>query len=88
MYGANFAISAVYEMCHQLPFPLSTRVFSVLVVTAKTGQDEFVVVQAPIDIRSLPQAFYSNGRNAREGDSALKRKTPVLGYELPQLDRF
>ena len=71
--------STVYEMCHQLPFPLWPRVFPVLVITAKTGRFEFIVVQMAVDIHSLPEAFYSNGRNIQEGDSAVKRKKPVSG---------
>lgn len=67
-------------MCHKLPFPLSTRVFPVLVITAKKGSQGFVVVQVPVNIASLPEALYSNGRNLREGDSGLKRKKPTLGY--------
>lgn len=69
----------VYEMCHKLPFPLSPRVFPVLVVTAKQGPSSFIVVQIPVDLEPLPEAFYSNGRNLQEGDSALKKKKPVLG---------
>ena len=72
-------VNIVYEMCHELPFPLSPRVFSILVVTAKTGRFDFIIAQIPVDIRSLPEAFYSNGRNIREGDSALKRKKTILG---------
>lgn len=68
-------------MGHELPAMLSNRVFPVLVVTAKRGKHSFVVVQIPVDISSLTVAMYSNGRNLREGDSALKRKKPVLGYE-------
>ncbi|KAI4198545.1 MAG: hypothetical protein LQ346_002748 [Caloplaca aetnensis] len=71
---------SIFEMCHKLPPPLSTRVFPVVVITARTGKDAFIVVQRPVDIRSLPEAFYSNGRNLREGDSHLKRKSPVLGF--------
>ncbi|KAL8764037.1 MAG: hypothetical protein Q9184_000325 [Pyrenodesmia sp. 2 TL-2023] len=70
---------SIYEMCHKLPSPLSTRVFPVLVVTARTGKNAFIVVQRPVDIESHPEAFYSNGRNLQEGDSYLKRKKPVLG---------
>lgn len=66
-------------MCHKLPPPLSTRVFPVLVVTAKTGKNAFIIVQRPVDIESHRDAFYSNGRNLQEGDSDLKRKKPVLG---------
>ena len=60
---------------------LSNRVFPVLVVTAKKGKHSFIIVQIPVDISGLETAMYSNGRNLREGDSALKRKKPVLGYE-------
>ena len=60
---------------------LSNRVFPVLVVTAKRGKHAFVVVQIPVDISGLTVAMYSNGRNLNEGDSAVKRKKPVLGYE-------
>lgn len=67
-------------MCHKLPFPLYPRVFSVLVITAKTGREASIDMQIPIDIRALPEAFYSNGRNLKEGDSAQKRKRPVLGF--------
>ena len=68
-------------MGHKLPAMLSNRVFPVLVVTAKRGKHSFVVVQIPVDISSLTAAMYSNGRNLHEGDCALKRKKPVLGYE-------
>lgn len=70
----------VYEMCHKLPFPLSPRVFPVLVITARTGPESFVIVQIPVDLTKLPKAFYSNGRNIKEGNSELKRKKPTLGY--------
>ncbi len=58
---------------------MSPRVFPVLVVTAKTDRFSFIVVQIPVSVESLPDAFYSNGRNVREGDSALTRKKSVLG---------
>lgn len=67
-------------MCHQLPPPLNIRVFPELVISAKAGRFESIIVHIPIDIRKLPEALYSNGRNFREGDSDLKRKTPVLGF--------
>lgn len=60
---------------------LSNRVFPVLVVTANKGKHSFVVVQIPVDISSLTAAMYSNGRNLQEGDSAVKQKKPILGYE-------
>ncbi|MCJ1464693.1 hypothetical protein MMC07_003306 [Pseudocyphellaria aurata] len=69
----------IYEICHRLPFPLSPRAFPELVVTAKTGPLSFIVVQIPVNISSLPEAFYSNARNSKEGDTEIKRKRPVLG---------
>lgn len=71
--------SAVYEMCHKLPFPLAPRVFPVLVVHALTGQDGFVVVQVPINLKRLSVSFYSNRVNEKRGDSVVKRKKPVFG---------
>ena len=59
---------------------MAPRVFPVLVVTAQTGARQFIVVQIPVNLESLPEAFYSNGRNLKEGTSALQRKKPVLGY--------
>ncbi|KAL9638567.1 MAG: hypothetical protein Q9204_001450 [Flavoplaca sp. TL-2023a] len=70
---------SIFEMCHKLPFPLSKRVFSVLVITATTGREDFVVVQLPVEIGTLQEAFYSNGRNLTEGSTALKRKKPIMG---------
>ena len=67
-------------MCHKLPLPLSPRVFPVLVITAKTGQDELVVAQIPVNIQSLQAAFYSNRRNEHQADTSLKRKRMVIGY--------
>ena len=68
-------------MCHELPAMLSNRVFPVLVLTAKRGKHAFVIVQIPVDVSGLTGAMYSNGRNLQEGDSTVKRKKPVLGYE-------
>lgn len=67
-------------MCHKLPFPLSTRVFPVLVITATTGEQDFIVVQLPVEIGTIQEAFYSNGRNLTDGSSALKRKRPIMGF--------
>lgn len=66
-------------MCHKLPFPLAPRVFPVLVVHALTGQDGFVVVQVPINLKKLSVSFYSNRVNEKQGDSVVKRKKPVFG---------
>lgn len=49
-------------------------------MTAKTGPFSFIVVQIPVNVSSLHEAFYSSGRNLKEGDTEIKRKRPVLGY--------
>lgn len=67
-------------MCHELPAMLLNRVFPVVVLTAKTGQYDFIVVQMPVDVGNVKSAMYSNGRNIQEGDSELKRQKPILGY--------
>jgi hypothetical protein len=77
--GYSMIRMQIYEMAHALPFPLSPRVFPVLALTANTGHDQFIVVQIPVDITTLPAAMYSNGRNLREGEGSQKRKKPVLG---------
>lgn len=69
----------VFEMCHELPAPFQPRVFSVLVITAQLELDSFCVIQIPIDLSQFGGAFYSNGRNLRDGDSALKKKNTVQG---------
>ena len=69
----------VYEMSHKLPFPLLPRVFPVLIITSRTGRSGFIVVQIPINLKALPESFYSSGRNQTQGDTAVKRKRPVLG---------
>ncbi|KAG8525393.1 uncharacterized protein KY384_009037 [Bacidia gigantensis] len=71
---------SVQEMCHQLPFGLYNRCFSVLVITAKGPlQDELLVVQLPVDISSFTAAFYSNKRNLKEGKDKLQKKQVILG---------
>ncbi|KAL8659022.1 MAG: hypothetical protein Q9226_000648 [Calogaya cf. arnoldii] len=52
---------------------------SILVITATTGEHDFIIVQLPVEIGTVQEAFYSNGRNLQEGNSALKRKKPVMG---------
>jgi hypothetical protein len=37
------------QMTHKLPFPLNKRLFTVLVITAKLGENEFIVLQIPAD---------------------------------------
>ena len=73
-------------MCHKLPFPLAPRVFPVLIITAKSGTDGLIVVQIPVALESLPEAFYSNGRNLIEGGDTLQKKKAVLGYGRHLLD--
>ena len=46
---------------------------------AAADGDGFIVVQIPLDIKSVPAAFYSNGRNIKEGLSPEKRKEVVIG---------
>ncbi|KAI9818170.1 MAG: hypothetical protein M1827_000795 [Pycnora praestabilis] len=69
---------SIYEMYHHIPWPLGNRAFSIVVITAKTGPSSFIVVRIPVDITTLPLAFYSNGRHAREGD-ATQKKNIVAG---------
>ena len=72
-------------MAHKLPSPLAPRVFPVLVITAQRSTlsagttDESIVVQVPINIDRLQEAFYCNGRNLREGADKLQRTKTVLG---------
>ncbi|KAF2161725.1 hypothetical protein M409DRAFT_69536 [Zasmidium cellare ATCC 36951] len=47
------------EMVHNLPFPLQTRVFTVLVLAGKKGHTEFVDVQIPVDMSKVPNAKYA-----------------------------
>ncbi|KAF4310319.1 hypothetical protein GTA08_BOTSDO03026 [Botryosphaeria dothidea] len=72
---------SVYEMCHQMPPPLTNRVFPVVIITAKTGADSFVVVQIPVDLQDFPDGdvLYSNGRNKRDGESSVKSKKVTPG---------
>lgn len=74
----NIAL-AVYEMCHALPWPLGPRCFAVLVATASTSADRFIAVTVPVDLSNFPGAFYSTGRNRKEGDSSQKRKEVIVG---------
>ena len=69
----------VYEMCHAIPPPLQPRCFSVLVCTAATSETSFIAVTVPVDLKSSPAAFYSNGRNTKEGSDTQHRKKTVMG---------
>ncbi|CZT16687.1 uncharacterized protein RCC_02522 [Ramularia collo-cygni] len=52
----------IMEMCHQLPAPLNKRVFSVLVITGKKGDGEFIVVQIPVDTKGMPGTKYRDDK--------------------------
>jgi hypothetical protein len=67
-------------MCHHIPFPLDNRTFSVLVVRALDSDSSFVVAQIPIDISSVPQALYANGRHKIEGGSKQKQAAVQPGH--------
>ena len=73
-------------MAHHITFPIRNRVFPVLIITASgpsptpaSTPSSFLVVQIPIDLRPLPQAFYSRGRNLTETKDAMKKKKVVMG---------
>lgn len=68
-------------MCHSLPTPLNNRVFSVLVVKARStsSQPSFLTVQIPVDLSQVPVALYSNGRHKEEGKfDQRKQVTPGI----------
>lgn len=64
-----------------MPPPLTNRVFPVLVITAKTGPEAFVVVQIPVDLTDFPDGdvLYANGRNKRDADAPQKTKKVTPG---------
>ena len=85
-------------MCHALPPPLSPRCFPVLVLTASTSANSFIVVSITVNLNpsptssspsatpptspSLPDAYYSTGRNITHPDPGAtrrQRKKTVLG---------
>lgn len=54
------------EMVHNIPFPLNNRVFRVLVITAKKEQ-EFCVVQIPVDLTNVPGNKYNKDPKVTPG---------------------
>lgn len=70
---------SIYEMCHEIPFPLQPRCFPVLVATASINPSKFVAVTVPVNLSSFEGAFYSNGRNRTEGTTPMQKKQVVLG---------
>jgi hypothetical protein len=67
-------------MCHKIPFPLSNRVFTTLVCTAKHATlPRFIVAQIPLDFTTVPSAIYSTGANRTQGTTSEQKKKVVLG---------
>jgi hypothetical protein len=70
----------VWEMFHSIPFPFENRVFNTLVITAKTGDQSFLVAQIPVDKSSFPSSILEKShqelpsRKYREKDGAGKWK--------------
>ena len=49
-------------------------------ISGKIHPSVFVTVQIPVDLRTdVPEAFYSIGRNVKEGSTAEKKKKTVEG---------
>lgn len=66
-------------MAHKIPV-IYNRVFQVLVITARRGGgEEFLVVQIPVDLTTLDEAYYANGKHHSDTDKTRK-KDVVLGY--------
>lgn len=80
-FGGEFEDVAleIYEMCHQIPGPLQNRVFSTLITRGFTRGGAFIVVQIPVDIRKLPSALYSNGKNVSSATDPQKREKLTIG---------
>lgn len=74
------ATMSIYEMCHDLPGPVSSRCFPVLVLTASVSNTEFIAVTVPVDISDFAGAFYSNGRNKHEGHGDTKKSVTLGQY--------
>ncbi|KAI9718809.1 MAG: hypothetical protein M1828_006571 [Chrysothrix sp. TS-e1954] len=86
--GGEFTpVLELYEMCHNLPTPLTHRCFSTLVLRAKTAADAFVVVQLPVDISKTDAAFYSNGRHRSEGEAETMQREKVLMGRYVSVER-
>ncbi|EME48638.1 hypothetical protein DOTSEDRAFT_67621 [Dothistroma septosporum NZE10] len=64
--GWNEVNVTLTEMLHNIPFPLNNRVFGVLVITAKKEQ-EFHVVQIPVDLTNIPGNKYNEDTKVTPG---------------------
>lgn len=73
----------LYEMAHKMPPPLQNRVFAVLVARGRTninGGPGFVLAQVPVEFPAdFKEAFYSSGRNVKEGGNSLQRSKIIKG---------
>lgn len=88
----------IYEMAHELPFPMTHRCFTVLVVGGRragpanvatkaaqqipnphNAEDEFVIVQLPVDLTGVQKSLYASGRHKTDGADAKQRKDVVFG---------
>lgn len=79
--GYDKVAMGIVEMAHKIPPPLNNRVFSVLILTARStsSPQSFLVIQIPVNISKLDKALYSNGRHKNDGDSAIKKKDALMG---------
>jgi Protein of unknown function (DUF3074) len=87
--GFRNVTMALYEMCHEVPSPLKSRVFAVLVVTASLlgkrdmvegHREKFVAVTVPVQLsQAVKPAFYANHRNYKEGEDLKRKKEVVQG---------
>ena len=58
--------ASVMQMAHHIPTPLNDRVFTVIVIAAKRG-NEFLDLQIPVVEEGLPNAKYSGAANVVKG---------------------
>jgi hypothetical protein len=87
--GYRDATMSIYEMCHEVPKPLSPRMFAVLVITASVvgqrwmesgDEEQFVAVTVPVYLPpGTKAAFYSSFRNYKEGENEKQKSHVVQG---------
>ena len=70
--GFEDVVLEVYEMAHKIPAPLNNRVFSVVIVRARTPKSlGFVVVQIPIDLSGVEGAKYALDAKGRQKEKVV-----------------
>ncbi|OJD32737.1 uncharacterized protein BKCO1_3600052 [Diplodia corticola] len=73
----------IYEMVHtSRTLLVENRVFPVLVITAKTPPNGFVVVQIPLDLKGRvlgDRLLFVSGRNKRVGPTNMTRRKCIQG---------